>query len=427
MNILYIHSHDTGRYIQPYGHAVPTPHLQRLAEEGMLFRQAFCASPTCSPSRVSLMTGQWAHCAGMFGLAHRGFRAADYSRFLPHTLKKAGYVTALAGIQHEAHLPTADPKLLGYDRIMNHNAEGGCFVERTVEVALDFLRDVKEPFFLSVGFAETHRHFPKPQDNPNYVLPPSRLPDMPETRGDMAGYIASARQLDENVGAILSALETRGLAGRTLVIYTTDHGIAFPGMKCTLSDHGLGVALIIRGPGGFDGGKVCDAMVTHLDLFPTLGELARLPAPSWLQGKSLLPLARGEAAQLRDAIFAEINYHCAYEPLRCVRTPRYKFVKRFDKRSAPVLVNCDNGPSRSVWLAAGWKQQVCAGEELYDLMFDPQEARNLAGEPGHEATTRKLREQLQNWMAKTDDPILRGPIPLPPGAIVDDPEALAPQ
>ena len=250
---------------------------------------------------------------------------------------------------------------------------------------------------------------------------------MPETRGDMAGYIASARQLDENVSAILSALEARGLAGRTLVIYTTDHGIAFPGMKCTLSDHGLGVALIIRGPGGFDGGKVCDAMVTHLDLFPTLCELARLPAPSWLQGKSLVPLARGEAAQLHDAIFAEINYHCAYEPQRCVRTPRYKFVKRFDKISAPVLVNCDNGPSKSVWLAAGWKQQVRAGEELYDLMFDPQEARNLAGEAGHEVTARKLREQLQNWMVKTDDPILRGPIPLPPGAILDDPEALAPE
>ena len=243
----------------------------------------------------------------------------------------------------------------------------------------------------------------------------------------MAGYIASARQLDENVGAILSALETRGLAGRTLVIYTTDHGIAFPGMKCTLSDHGLGVALIIRGPGGFDGGKVCDAMVTHLDLFPTLCELARLPAPSWLQGKSLLPLARGEAAQLHDAIFAEINYHCAYEPLRCVRTPRYKFVKRFDKASAPVTANCDNGLSKSVWLAAGWKQQPPAGEELYDLVFDPQEAHNLAGEPVHVATVRKLRERLQDWMVNTDDPLLRGPIPLLPGAILDEPDAVSPQ
>ncbi len=395
VNVLYIHSHDTGRYVQPYGHAVPTPYLQRLAEEGILFRQAFCASPTCSPSRVCLLTGQWAHCNGMFGLAHRGLRAADYSHFLPHTLKKAGYVTALAGIQHEAHLPTADPKWLGYDQLLNHDAKGGCFVERTVEVATHFLSRVEQPFFLSVGFIETHRDFPAPGpgDNSNYVLPPARLPDMPEIRRDMAGYITSARRLDENVGAVLSILEKRGLAGQTLVVYTTDHGIPFPGMKCSLSDDGLGVALIIRRPGGFDGGKVCDTMVTHLDLFPTICEIARLPAPQWLQGKSLLPLVRGEVNQLHDAIFAEINYHCAYEPQRCVRTPRYKFVKRFDQSSAPVTGNSDHGPSKSFLLKAGWKQQVQAEEALYDLIFDPQEANNLAGEPGHEAIVRQMRQQ----------------------------------
>jgi len=365
----------------------------------------------------------------MFGLAHRGFRAADYSHFLPHTLKRAGYATALAGIQHEAHLPTADPKLLGYDRLLNHDDRGGCFLERTVEVATDFLSQAQQPFFLSVGFIETHRDFPAPGpgDNPNYVLPPSRLPDTPEIRGDMAGYITMARRLDRNVGAILAALHARGLADQTLVVYTTDHGIAFPGMKCTLSDHGLGVALIVRGPWGFDGGKVCDAMVTHLDLFPTICETARLPAPSWLQGKSLVPLARGEATQLHEAIFAEINYHCAYEPQRCVRTSRHKFIKRFDNRRAPILVNCDNGPSKSVWLAAGWKEQASAEEELYDLLFDPPETRNLVREPGHEPTARRMREQLQDWMEKTDDPLLRGPIPTPPGAILDDPDALSPR
>ena len=369
------------------------------------------------------MTGQWAHCNGMFGLAHRGFRAADYSHFLPRVLKQAGYVTALAGIQHEAHLPAADPQWLGYDRLLNHHAQGDCFVERTVEVAADFLSHVEQPFFLSVGFIETHRDFLElgPGDNPGYVLPPARLPDLPEIRADMAGYLATARHLDASVGAILSALEARGLARQTLVIYTTDHGIAFPGMKCTLSDAGLGVALIIRGPGGFEGGKVCDAMVTHLDLFPTLCEIAPVAAPSWLQGKSLGPLVRGEAVQLHDAIFAEINYHCAYEPLRCVRTPRHKFVKRFGQASAPVTVNCDDGPSKSVWLAAGWQRQMPAGEELYDLVFDPQEAHNLAGVPGHETTARQLRERLQNWMIETGDPLLDGPIPLPPGAILDEP------
>src|ERR671929_1909800 len=94
-NILYIHSHDSGRYLQPYGHAVPTPNLQRLASEGVLFRRAFSCAPTCSPSRAALLTGQFPHQNGMIGLAHRGFRLNDYSRHLVHTLREAGYWSAL--------------------------------------------------------------------------------------------------------------------------------------------------------------------------------------------------------------------------------------------------------------------------------------------------------------------------------------------
>ncbi|MCB0172753.1 MAG: sulfatase-like hydrolase/transferase, partial [Anaerolineae bacterium] len=110
-NILYLHSHDTGRYIQPYGHAVPTPHLQQLAEEGVLFRRAFSAAPTCSPSRACLLTGQSAHSNGMLGLAHRGFTLNDYHQHLVHTLRRAGYYSALVGIQHIA----ADTAAIGYD------------------------------------------------------------------------------------------------------------------------------------------------------------------------------------------------------------------------------------------------------------------------------------------------------------------------
>ena len=90
-NILYIHSHDTGRYLQPYGHAIPTPNLQRLAERGVLFRRAYCAAPTCSPSRAALLTGQSPHSAGMLGLANRHFRLRDFSQHIIHTLKGAGY------------------------------------------------------------------------------------------------------------------------------------------------------------------------------------------------------------------------------------------------------------------------------------------------------------------------------------------------
>jgi arylsulfatase A-like enzyme len=101
-NILYIHSHDTGRYVQPYGHAIPTPHVQQLAEEGILFRQAFCAAPTCSASRAALLTGQYPHSNGMLGLAHRGFSLRNYHQHMVYTLDQLGYHSILIGELYEA-------------------------------------------------------------------------------------------------------------------------------------------------------------------------------------------------------------------------------------------------------------------------------------------------------------------------------------
>src|SRR5512147_2788750 len=105
-NILYLHSHDTGRYIQPYGHAIPTPRLQRLAEQGVLFRKAFSAAPTCSPSRAALLTGQAPHSSGMLGLAHLGFSLHDYRQHILHTLRQVRYQSVLVGMQHL--VPEAD-------------------------------------------------------------------------------------------------------------------------------------------------------------------------------------------------------------------------------------------------------------------------------------------------------------------------------
>src|SRR4029079_4721781 len=112
-NIVYLHSHDTGRHIQPYGHQVPTPNIQRLADQGLLFRQAFSAAPVCSGSRAALLTAEYSHTNGMLGLAHRGYRLADYDHHLVHTLHQAGYTTTMIGEQHVA----ADPEEIGYHHI----------------------------------------------------------------------------------------------------------------------------------------------------------------------------------------------------------------------------------------------------------------------------------------------------------------------
>ena len=111
VNVLYIHSHDTGRYVQPYGHAIPTPNIQWLADQGVMFRNAFCAAPSCSGSRAALLTGEYCHTNGMIGLAHRGFRLRDLDHQLVRVLMAHGYHSELIGEQHIS----ADPHELGYD------------------------------------------------------------------------------------------------------------------------------------------------------------------------------------------------------------------------------------------------------------------------------------------------------------------------
>ena len=420
-NILYIHSHDTGRYIQPYGHAIGTPRLQQLAAEGVLFRQNFCVNPTCSASRAALLTGCYPHENGMVGLAHRGFALNDYGQHLVHTLRGAGYVSALAGVQHIAHGEDAH-KIIGYDHCLARDrAEAHTKAAGFLDNAPD------EPFFLSVGFAETHRAFPAehPRDDSRYCLPPAPLPDTPETREDMARFKESARILDDKIGTVLEALERNGLADRTLVICTTDHGTAFPRMKCNLHDSGTGTMLIMRGPGGFTGGKVIDAMTTHLDIFPTICELLGIAPPAWLRGKSLMPLVRGETGQIHEKLFFEVNYHAAYEPMRAVRTERWKYVRRFGERSTPILVNCDDGESKSVWLDHGWQSRPLEKELLFDLVFDPNETNNLVGAAAAEPILQGMRECLRSWMEETRDPLLRGDVPAPEEAVANSPDAVS--
>jgi len=421
-NIVYIHSHDVGRYVQPYGHAVDTPNIQALAEEGVLFRQAFCAGPTCSPSRAALLTGQSPHSSGMLGLAHRGFSLNDYHQHIVHTLAEAGYTSALSGFQHLARLPFASPSHIGYDQIICHNLDSASVTQS----ACKYLRTPPtKPFFLSAGFVETHRPFTseEPADDPRYTLPPAGIPDTPETRQDMADFKTPARQFDRSLGEIVKAIDKAGIAKQTLIICTTDHGLAFPGMKCTLTDQGIGVMLIMRGPGGFSGGKVIDAMVSQIDVFPTICNLLDIDPPSWLQGNSILPLITGKAKSIDEEVFAEITYHAAYDPQRAVRTSRWKYIKRFDDRRKPLMVNCDDGPSKDVWMEAGWQGHTVDKEQLYDLLFDPGEGRNLADNPAFHAQLLDMRGRLDSWMRKTNDPLLEGPVAPPPGATVNAPDA----
>jgi arylsulfatase A-like enzyme len=436
-NILYIHSHDTGRYISPYGHPVETPNLQRFAEEGVLFRQAFCAAPTCSPSRAALLTGRYPHSNGMIGLAHRGARLNDYSQHLAAFLAEHGYETALSGMQHE--IDHSERAKLGYARFLDDESTPDLpdWNAQTAHRAAAYLGQQHDgPFFLSCGFFLTHRtgtgiqwhnDDASPLGDARYVRPPAPLPDTPEIRQDFADFREAVNRLDIFMGVVLDSLAKHNLAENTLVICTTDHGIAYPGMKCNLTDGGMGVLLMLRGPGGFAGGKVVDALVSHVDLYPTVCEAAGISAPEWLQGHSLQPLITGAAETIRDAVFAEVNYHAAPEPMRAVRTDRYKYIRRFDAPRTPVLPNCDDSITKNLFLADGWCEQLLPTESLFDLIFDPYETCNLIDDPSHAVAAQAMRKRLGDWMGQTDDPILTGRVEPWPGMVVNSADGNSPQ
>jgi N-sulfoglucosamine sulfohydrolase len=423
-NVLYLHSHDTGRYVQPYGYPVPTPNIQHLADQGALFRQAFCAAPVCSGSRAALLTGQCTHATGMLGLAHRGYRLHHPERHIAKVLGDFGYWTGLVGEQHVS----ADPGDLGYDQVVDLDSTRVSDVAPAATKLIGTRAQEAAPFFLSVGFFETHREFFEPSSIRDvlYSRPPENIPDNAQTRRDMASFRASARALDQGVGTVLNALEENGLADDTLVILTTDHGLAFPDAKCTMYDRGIGIMLLMRGPGGFERGRVYDAMVSHLDLYPTICDVVGMEHPSWLEGTSLLPLVSGDDTEVHDEIFAEVTYHAAYEPQRAVRTSRYKYMRRYDEQHpGKVRANLDDSLTKDVMLSAGWADVDPPWEALFDLWLDPSEGNNRIDDPALTGVAEDLRGRLHDWMVQTRDPLIDGPVRPAEGTVVNTVDQLS--
>lgn len=433
MNIIIIHSHDTGRYIEPYGYAVSTPNLMQLAREGTVFRQAHSAAPTCSPSRAGMLSGMAPHSAGMFGLTHRGFEMNDYSKHLASYLSNNGFETVLSGVQHEA-IPA---EKLGCDRILRPVERPASHKESDLvhaELAADYIRNKGraggnkgKPFFLFYGLFLPHRPFIEPEepDAANYVSLPHQTADTPENRKDMAAYIASASWMDHCAGTVLDAVKESGLEDETIVIYTTDHGIAFPGMKCTLHDTGTGVSLIIKYPANSLAGQVSDALISHIDLFPTLCDLAGVDKPSWLQGNSLLPIFHKAAEEVNSYIFSEVTYHAAYEPMRSIRSKQFKLIRYFDDYDRCIPANIDDSPPKKLWLDHGLLDKQREKVQLYDLYLDPLEQVNVINEPEYADVQQALFARLEDWMAATSDPLLQGKIEKPEGAKINRKESIS--
>jgi arylsulfatase A-like enzyme len=432
MNILYLHTHDTGRYIGAYGYPVRSPELDAFASGAAVMRNAHCAAPTCSPSRSALLTGTYPHENGMLGLAHRGFALHDYSAHLAPFLRARGYTTALCGVQHVA----PQKEMIGYDLLLEagedyfqRNVEDLAAYDRAnAERAARFLeRPPEGPFFLSFGMLNTHRPFPPAAPGrARPVRPPAPVPDTPDTREDAAGFYSAVETADGCAGRVLDALARSGREEETLVLITTDHGPAFPAMKAGLGDDGTGVLLMLRLPDGSGAGRSFDAMVSQLDIFPTLCELLGTEPPVRLRGSSLLPLLRGEQESLHPYLFTETTFHAAYEPARAVRSARYKLIRHFSPFDRRLPVNVDDSPSKELFSANGYFEEPVGSDELYDLMLDPQEKRNRIAEQEYRQAAAELGEVLHSWMRETGDPLLQGHVSAPAGALVNSPHCYSP-
>ena len=407
-NIILMICHDLGRHLGCFGvKGIDTPNIDEFARDGILFDNYFCTAAQCSPSRGSIITGQLPHNNGLMGLAHLGWELHEEVMTLPKYLDEHGYDTHLFGLQHET--ANGGEKELGY----RHIGAGGS-ASKVAEAVSDFIikRQAPNPFFASVGFWEPHRPYDSPEytpDPPNDVDVPPYLPDTPGVRLEISQLQGMVRAMDEAVGQILKALDEAGKQDSTLVIFTTDHGIAMPRAKGTLYDPGIGTALIMQGP-DLPQGVVESSLLSNVDLLPTILEYGGLPPLDDIDGYSFLPLLKGKPYHRREHIFVEMTWHDRYNPMRGIRTDRYKYLRNFGKRPL-VYIPADiyDSPSGKA-VREEYYKTVRPVEELYDLKSDPKELHNIIDEPKYQDIAKSLQSRLTDWLEQTNDPLLKGPI-----------------
>ena len=424
LNILFIVSEDNGPEMGCYGTPIATPHLDQLAREGTLFRNAYVPQAGCSQSRAAFLTGLYPHQNGQIGLAT--WKYAMYSKTTPNvvsTLKQAGYRTGIIGKLHvnpKEAFPF-DFKAIGAS---NFSRKG---MAKYFEQAQHFMDRSKRPFYLQVNFPDAHRPFikqinglpPKPLTGADVEPLPFMGINHPELRQQTADYYNCMMRLDTYIGRLLKVLKGTGKAKDTVVVYIGDHGADVMRGKRTSYEGGVRIPMIIRWPGARAGQRRAE-MVSTLDLYPTFCEIAGASIPKTLVGRSLKPIVHGQTPEWRRYLFTEFHVHSNHNPWpqRTVRDARYKLIHN------PVAGEVNPGydftmgkkffAAPEAELMAKASAQVRAAYalmkkppafELYDLQADPHEFKNLAENPAHAQTRERLVAELRRWQKETNDPL----------------------
>jgi arylsulfatase A-like enzyme len=420
-NILHISWHDTGRHFGCYGvESVHTPNIDDLARTGVRFENAFCCAVMCSPSRGACLTGRYPQSNGLIHLCHGdwGHKLNPEEKHLSQLLRERGYYTAMHGFQHEVVHEDARERL-GFQEFVNADPSPPTWLVPPCDViadgAVEFLQRRGQqdgPFYLQMGFFETHRPYDfggvEPDTEKGVTIPP-HLVDNEASRTDYAALQGAIRKADAQVGRVLEALRQNGLEKNTLVIFAPDHGLAGPRAKATLYDPGLEIAFLMRWPfGGIEGGQISLRMISNVDLVPTIFDLCDWEKPLNLQGRSFAnelgreDQYRGEPP--RNHIFA--MHHDG--DLRCVRTRTHKLIRNFTKRRGLTVPVQLDAPAHSIVASNPPGKSGLPGVELYELSADPLEERNLADDPDFAEVRADLSDRLWRWMEYTDDPLLQG-------------------
>lgn len=410
-----------------------TPNIDRLASQGMRFSHAHMTVGNCMPGRNVLFSGLISHnnkVEGFYQVKNPGW---------PHMvdlMKNAGYFTGIRGkVSHstpyqpyawDANLDTLP------DGTKAHYKNAESFGVSTMD-GISKAKKKGKPFCLVVNISDPHKPFwsqvrggGKDANIPSRIYTAEEMPipgflfDDPKVRSELALYYSSVRRADDCVGKILEALDKSGEAKNTVVIFLSDHGMPLPFAKTQLYHHSTHSPWIVRWPGVTRAGKIDNLhMLSAVDMLPTLLDIVGSKHPDRLDGRSFMPLIRGQRQTNREYMIKEYNENAgaSRDPMRAVQTKRYLYIFNPWSNGQRVFATATTGTvtyRRMAALAksddrlakrlAMYKYRV--PEELYDVSVDPDCLNNIIDSSASQPVLEKLRDNLMRWMKKTDDPLL---------------------
>jgi len=472
-NVIFFITDDESPTLGCYGdETAVSPAIDAVAADGTVFLNAFATTASCSASRSVVMSGLHNHANGQYGHQHDFHKFASWydvvSFSLPRVMANAGYRTAQIGKYHVA--PEEVYHFQTYLKGPGRNAV------QMAENAREFITaDDDKPFFLYFGTSDPHRGGGKDQTSPSELKPdlfgnkpndgsypgveevffdpadvtiPPFLPDTPETREELAQYYQSCARIDQGVAKLVEILKEADLYDKTLFVFTSDHGMAFSGGKTTVYEGGLKVPFVVRNPYEENRGVVSTAMISHIDITPSLLDFAGgldhetnrpkrfVDADEYWKGtyaqrenrgprggiksyhgKSWIPILGDPDAEHHETIFASHTFHeiTMYYPMRVVRDDQYKLIWNI-AHDLPYPFASD------LWVASSWQAQFQKGEdapygqktvgeyihrpefELYDIAADPNERHNLADDSQHADVLKKYQALLKKFQQDYSDP-----------------------